>query len=194
MGVELPLRVVVTILECCVTFSGVKLSIRSFVLLLLWGHSNPNWKRQLSIEMITNMTKRYFICSDIQVPIDRTLPYNFCWDIQTPTAKDSSVSKWFQRWQNLTSFARTFKFKMKKTIQYQNDFKDARTLHLSLGHSNSSWLNLAPFFRTFKFQLKKTVHYRNDFKDDRKLHTLWGHSNFNWKTPQYRNDYKDDRN
>ena len=35
MGVELPLRVVVTILECCVTFSGVKLSIRSFVLLLL---------------------------------------------------------------------------------------------------------------------------------------------------------------
>ena len=35
MGVELPLCVVVTILECCVTFSGVKLSIRSFVLLLL---------------------------------------------------------------------------------------------------------------------------------------------------------------
>ena len=34
VGVELPLRVVVTILECCVTFSGVKLSIRSFVLLL----------------------------------------------------------------------------------------------------------------------------------------------------------------
>ena len=35
MGVELPLRVVVTILECCVTFFGVKLSISSFVLLLL---------------------------------------------------------------------------------------------------------------------------------------------------------------
>ena len=32
MGVELPLLVVVTIVECCVTFSGVKLSIRSFVL------------------------------------------------------------------------------------------------------------------------------------------------------------------
>ena len=32
MGVELPLCVVVTILECCVTFSGVKLSIKSFVL------------------------------------------------------------------------------------------------------------------------------------------------------------------
>ena len=30
----LPLRVVVTILECCVTFSGVKLSIRSFVLFI----------------------------------------------------------------------------------------------------------------------------------------------------------------
>ena len=35
MGVELPLHVVVTILECCVTFSGVKLSIRSFVLFIL---------------------------------------------------------------------------------------------------------------------------------------------------------------
>ena len=34
MSVELPLRVVVTILECCVTFSGVKLSIRSFVLFM----------------------------------------------------------------------------------------------------------------------------------------------------------------
>ena len=34
VGVELPLRVVVTILECCVTFSGVKLSIRSFVLFI----------------------------------------------------------------------------------------------------------------------------------------------------------------
>ena len=36
MGVELPLHVVVTILECCVTFPGVKLSIRSFVLFM--GH------------------------------------------------------------------------------------------------------------------------------------------------------------
>ena len=34
MGAELPLHVVVTILECCVTFSGVKLSIRSFVLFI----------------------------------------------------------------------------------------------------------------------------------------------------------------
>ena len=36
MGVELPLHVVVTILECCVTFSGVKLSIRSFVLFIYY--------------------------------------------------------------------------------------------------------------------------------------------------------------
>ena len=35
VGVELPLRVVVTILECCVMFSGVKLSIRSFVLFIM---------------------------------------------------------------------------------------------------------------------------------------------------------------
>ena len=42
MGVELPLHVVVTILECCVTFSGVKLSIRSFVLLLLEEPCHPH--------------------------------------------------------------------------------------------------------------------------------------------------------
>ena len=34
VGAELPFCVVVTILECCVTFSGVKLSIRSFVLFI----------------------------------------------------------------------------------------------------------------------------------------------------------------
>ena len=39
---ELPLRVVVTILECCVTFSGVKLSIRSFVLFSLLKQSVPS--------------------------------------------------------------------------------------------------------------------------------------------------------
>ena len=38
VGAELPLRVVVTILECCVTFSGVKLSIRSFILFLSLRH------------------------------------------------------------------------------------------------------------------------------------------------------------
>ena len=42
MGVELPLHVVVTILECCVTFSGVKLSIRSFVLFYWKLRSDPS--------------------------------------------------------------------------------------------------------------------------------------------------------
>ena len=44
MGVELPLRVVVTILECCVTFSGVKLSIRSFVLFIWLPYLITNLK------------------------------------------------------------------------------------------------------------------------------------------------------
>ena len=48
MGVELPLRVVVTILECCVTFSGVKLSIRSFVLFLL---VELTWKSYINITL-----------------------------------------------------------------------------------------------------------------------------------------------
>ena len=43
VGAELPLHVVVTILECCVTFSGVKLSIRSFVLFQLCEVSKSEW-------------------------------------------------------------------------------------------------------------------------------------------------------
>ena len=42
-----------------------------------WGHSITNWKRQFSIEMISNMKE----------------PYIFCWDIQIPTEIDSSVLK-----------------------------------------------------------------------------------------------------
>ena len=48
MGVELPFRVVVTILECCVTFSGVKLSIRSFVLFPKYIFELPDKTKQLA--------------------------------------------------------------------------------------------------------------------------------------------------
>ena len=64
----------------------------------LWGHSNSNWKRQFSIEMISKITERYIL-----------------WEqIQTPTEKDRLVLKWLQRWQNLTFFVGTFKFRLKK--------------------------------------------------------------------------------
>ena len=89
----------------------------------LWGHSNPNWKRQFIIEMITKMTEPYILCGDIQIP----------------TEKDRSVIKWFQIWRNLTSFVGTFKFQLKKTVQYWNDYKDNRTLHSLWGHLNSNW-------------------------------------------------------
>ena len=52
VGVELPLRVVVTILECCVTFSGVKLSIRSFVLLLKYVNSQRRYGFLTTKELI----------------------------------------------------------------------------------------------------------------------------------------------
>ena len=80
--------------------------------------TNPNGKGKFIIEMITNMREPYIICSDIQIPIDRTLhlllghsnsnlkkqfsiemiskmtePYILYWDIQVPTEKDSSLSK-----------------------------------------------------------------------------------------------------
>ena len=104
---------------------------------------NPNWKGKFIIEMITNMREPYIICSDFQIPIDRTLhlllghsnsnwkrqfsiemiskmtePYILYWDIQVPTEKYSSLSKWLQRWQKLISFVGTLKFQLKKIVQY----------------------------------------------------------------------------
>ena len=60
VGVELPLRVVVTILECCVTFSGVKLSIRSFFLLLCPKSFPPMSKKW------ANLAKRWLFISAFQ--------------------------------------------------------------------------------------------------------------------------------
>ena len=171
----------------------------------LWGHSNPNWKRQFIIEIITKMTEPYILCGDIQIP----------------TEKDSSIFKWFQIWTNLTSFLGTFKFQLKKRVQYWNDYKDDRTLHSLWGHSNSNWnnssvskwfqrsQNLHPLWGHSSFNWKekqfsiemiskmtepcilcgdihvpneKSVHHRNDLNYQRTLHPLWGHSNPNWKT------------
>ena len=55
MGVELPLRVVVTILECCVTFSGVKLSIRSFVLFICTLNGISDKLKTLSVDEDTRL-------------------------------------------------------------------------------------------------------------------------------------------
>ena len=41
----------------------------------LWGHSNSNWKRQFSIEMITKMRDRYILCGDIQIPTENAVQY-----------------------------------------------------------------------------------------------------------------------
>ena len=155
----------------------------------LWRHSNSNWKMQYSIELISKITELYILCESIQIPNE----------------KDSLVLKSFQRWQNLTFFVGTFKFRLtephifcwdieiqlKKTVQYWNDFKmtDPNILCRDIqnptekDNSISKRFERSQNFTTFvgpsKTQLKKTVHYRNDYKDDRTLHCLRGHSTFN---------------
>ena len=117
----------------------------------------------------------------------------FHWDIQIPTEKARSLSKWLQRWHNLTFFVGTFNYQLKKTVQYWNDFKYEGTLHLMLGYSNSNWNRrfsiemitkmTEPYILSGDIQIptEKTVQYRNDFKDHSTLHPLWGHSSFYWK-------------
>ena len=143
----------------------------------LWGHSNSNCKRQFSIDMISKITELYILWGEIQIP----------------TEKDSLVLKWLQRWQNLTFFEETFKFRLtkphifcwdiqiqlEKTVQYPNDFKSDRNFHRFWGHSNSNWkrqfsiemiskiTELCILCGTFKSQLKITVYYWNGKKDDK---------------------------
>ena len=50
--------------------------------------------------MITKMTEPYIVCGDIKIP----------------TEKDSSVLKWSQRLQNITSFEGIFRPQLKKTV------------------------------------------------------------------------------
>ena len=93
----------------------------------LRGDSDPNWERQFSIEMITKMTEPYILWGNIQIPMDKTS--HLLLGHSNSIGKNSSVPKWFQKWQKLTSFLGTLKFQLKKTVQYWNDFKDHRTLH-----------------------------------------------------------------
>ena len=101
--------------------------------------SIPNWRRQFSIEIIPNMTETYIPFGDIQIPIDRTL--HLLLGHSNSNWKNSSVSKWFQTWQNLTFrfCVATFKFQLKNAVQYWTDFKDHRTLHPLWEHSNPKW-------------------------------------------------------
>ena len=157
----------------------------------VWRLSNSNWKMQFSIELISKITELYILCGSIRILNE----------------KDSLVLKSFQRWQNLTFFVGTFKFRLtephifcwdiqvqlKKTVQYWNDFKDDGPEHPLWWHSNPTEKdnsiskrfersqNFTSFVGPFKTQLEKTVHYRIDYKDDRTLHCLRGHSTSNWK-------------
>ena len=60
MGVELPLCVAVTILECCVMFSGVKLSIRSFTLFLKFSLKTAFFGKKSNILMRREGSGRNF--------------------------------------------------------------------------------------------------------------------------------------
>ena len=134
-------------------------------LLPLWGHSNPNWTRQISIEMIAKMTEPYILPGDIQLK----------------TEKDCSVLKWFQRWQAPTSFVRTFKIQLKKTVQYWKDLKDHKTLHASWGHPNPDrkrQFSIEMIIRTTKPYL---LGHSNSNWQNLTLHLMLGHSKSNWK-------------
>ena len=89
MGVELPLCVVVTILECCVTFSGVKLSIRSFVLFIHRGlfrflhfHQtafNPFYREELSMfSLISPDHQQMVFDSYVPVAVDEHSMMSHC--------------------------------------------------------------------------------------------------------------------
>ena len=159
----------------------------------LLGHSNPNWKTQIIIQMITKMTDPDIFCWRIQISIERSL-HIFVGTFKFQLEKNSSLSKWLQRWQNLTSFVGTLKSQLKNTDYYSNDYKDDRPWHFLLAHSNFNWKKLAYFVGTFKFQLGKNSSLSKWLQIWQNLTSFGGHSNSNWKkTVQYWNDFKGER-
>ena len=132
--------------------------------------------------------------------------YILCGSIQNPSEKDSSLSKWLQRWQNITLFAGTFNFQLKKTLQYWNDYKDDRTLHSFWGHSNFDWKNssVSKWFQrsqkftssvgTFKFQQKKKQFSIEMISKMTEPCLLCGDNQIpTEKSVQHRNDFKGQR-
>ena len=96
-----------------------------------------------------------------------TEPYILCEGIQTPTEKDSSVLKWLQRWENVTFFVGTFKFRLKMQFSIEMIPKITELyiicgdIQVSTEKINSlvlkwfqRWQNHAFFVETFMFQLK----------------------------------------
>ena len=165
-------------------------------LYILCGTFKSQPKNTVYFEMITNMKDPYILCWGIQNSIDRTL--HLCWDNTNSSGKSSSVSNWFQRWQNLTSFVGTFKFQLKKTVQYWNDRKDCRTLHPLRGDSDPIWkkqfsiemitkmtetnilcgdISIPNWRRQFSIEIIPKI----QIPIDRTLHLLLGHSNSNMK-------------
>ena len=130
----------------------------------LWEHSNPDWKRQFSIEIISKMTEPYILCGDIQIPIDRTS--HLLLGHSNSTEKDSSVLKWFLRWQTRTSFVVTFKSNWKRQFNIEKIWKITKLYILcgaiqnptekdsSLSKWLQRWQNITLFAVTFNFQLK----------------------------------------
>ena len=174
----------------------------------LWGHSNPNWKRQFIIEMITKMTEPYILCGTFKFRLKRQLSINRFERSQNFTSfvgKFKSQLKKQDHYRNdykddiydLTFFVRTFNYQLKKTVQYWNDLKYEGTLHLLLGHWNSNWnrqfsiemitkmTELNILCGDIQIPTEKTAKYRNDFKDHRTLHPLFEHSSSNWKKKQF---------
>ena len=120
MGVELPLRVVVTILECCVTFPGVKLSIRSFVLF---------WQVDM-VEFLINERKLLtmkldYICSHLSTAFNSKKLFNALPQGMASTIKTTLPHKMARGirtvWQNLA-------FKDRIRMAYQGDFRSSKAL------------------------------------------------------------------
>ena len=121
-------------------------------------------------------------------------PYIFCSDFQIPTEIDSSVLKWLQRWQNLTFFVGTFKFRLKKQFSIEMISKIIG-LYILCGDIQASTEKkqfsiemisemTEPCILCGDIQIptEKSLQHRNDFNYQRTLHSLFGHSNPNWKT------------
>ena len=172
----------------------------------LLGDSNPNWKTQIIIEMITKMTAPYILCWDIQVSNERSLhlslghlksnwkkqfsiqmiskmtePYIICGDLQIPTEKDSSALTWFQGSQSFTSLRGDSDPNWERQFSIEMLKRMTKT-NIACGViPNPNWKG--KFIIEMITNMSESYIICTDIQIpiDRTLHLLLGHSNSNWK-------------
>ena len=152
---------------------------------LLFGHSNFNWNRQFSIEIITKMTEPYILCREIQIPTEKTVQYQNdikdhstlhpLWGHSSFNGKEKQFSiEMISKMTEPCILCGDIQIRTEKSLQHRNGF-NYKELYILCGDIQIStekhrlllkwlqrWQTLTFFVGTFKFQMKEAYTFHWD--------------------------------